>query len=89
MGFKAEHCSDFEVFTAEIRPTILSFDGCRHMHVWRDINSPNTYFTYSVWDSEEHLNRYRESDFFKKTWAQTKQWFSERPAAWSVEQITE
>jgi heme-degrading monooxygenase HmoA len=44
-------------------------------------------FTYSWWDSEEHLNNYRNSHFFDDTWSLTKQKFAAKPEAWSVEKV--
>jgi heme-degrading monooxygenase HmoA len=41
-------------------------------------------FTYSYWETEQHLNKYRFSDLFKHTWQQTKQHFNDKPIAWSL-----
>ena len=34
--------------------------------------------------SQEHLDRYRNSAFFKKSWATLKCWFADKPEAWST-----
>ncbi|MEM0991772.1 MAG: antibiotic biosynthesis monooxygenase family protein [Bacteroidota bacterium] len=64
---------------------IRAFEGCRHLELWRAKTPENILFTYSYWESEEALNRYRHSDFFKTTWQKTKQLFNDKPQAWSVE----
>ena len=45
------------------------------------------FFTYSMWDSESSLNKYRESNTFKDIWSKTKPLFSNKAKAWSVEEI--
>ncbi len=87
MTFQPSSSEEFKAFTKSIQSTIVGFDGCLHMEAYQDTLNPNVFFTYSHWESEERLNAYRESDFFKKTWAQTKQWFADKPKAWSVEKI--
>ena len=73
-----------EVFN-ESAPVIRNFEGCQSMELLRDIKNENVFFTYSIWDSEDDLNRYRHSDFFKKVWSKTKACFAAKPEAWSVE----
>jgi heme-degrading monooxygenase HmoA len=45
------------------------------------------YFTISQWESEEALNNYRHSEFFKQTWVKTKALFQERAEAYSLSSI--
>ena len=66
---------------------IRNFDGCRLLELYRDKNNSTIFFSYSYWESEEHLNTYRNSDFFKSVWKQTKSLFSDKPMAWSVNKI--
>lgn len=87
MTFREDFSETFKEFSASIKDTIKSFDGCSHLDIYRDIHNSNVFFTYSHWESEEHLNRYRDSGFFKTTWAKTKQWFADKPEAWSVEKL--
>ena len=65
---------------------IRSFDGCSHLELWQQAGTSNVFFTYSWWESEDHLNKYRFSELFKDTWAKTKALFAAKPEAWSVEQ---
>ena len=87
MTFRGNSSEIFKEFTISIKDRIKSFDGCLYLDVFRDINNPNIFFTYSHWESEDHLNSYRNSVFFKTTWAKTKQWFDAKPEAWSVEKL--
>jgi heme-degrading monooxygenase HmoA len=51
------------------------------------VNSQNVFFTYSIWDSEDHLYQYRKSVTFKEIWSKTKPLFCNKAKAWSVEEI--
>ena len=61
-------------------------EGCSHLELLNDINSPNIYFTYSYWNDETDLNNYRNSELFASVWSKTKILFCAKPEAWSVEQ---
>ena len=54
----------------------------------QDYNLPNSFSTYSYWQSEEDLNNYRNSEIFNDVWARTKVLFSEKPIAFSLKQHT-
>ena len=73
------------VFDAS-KQLIRKMPGCTHLELLNDINSPSIFFTYSYWNSENDLNKYRDSDLFKTVWSQTKILFDAKPEAWSVEQ---
>lgn len=64
---------------------IRAFDGCHGVDLLRATQSPNIFFTYSHWESEDHLNTYRHSELFQTTWASTKALFADKAEAWSVE----
>lgn len=82
--FASEHIEAFKQVFEESSPVIHTFDGCSHVALWQDIHDPCRFFTYSHWESEDALNAYRHSDFFKATWAKTKALFADKPEAWSV-----
>lgn len=85
MSFAPQHIDSFRQFFAERKETIRGFEGCMFLELWQDINQPGIFFTYSIWESEHHLNKYRFSEFFKDTWTQTKAMFAAKPQAWSVQ----
>lgn len=66
---------------------IRNFQGCRLLELYRDKNNTHIFFTYSYWTSEDALNNYRNSDFFKEIWAETKTFFSDKPEAWSIDKL--
>jgi len=87
MEFEPENVSAFvNIFKAN-KDKITTFNGCHCVELLRDINAQNIFFTYSIWDSESSLNKYRESNTFKDIWSKTKPLFSHKAKAWSVEEI--
>lgn len=84
MTFREEEVEAFKVLFEERKSLIRNFEGCTHLQLWQDQQNPCIFFTYSLWDSEEHLNRYRASHFFDDTWSLTRQKFAARPEAWTV-----
>ncbi len=86
MSFKEDACDDFLNMFHSVKEKIRAFDGCNHLELLRDKNTPTIFITYSYWEDEEALESYRMSDLFRTTWAQTKTFFAAKPEAWSVEQ---
>jgi quinol monooxygenase YgiN len=85
LTFRPEEISAFlEVFETS-KAKIRASEGCQHLELWRAKAPDNVLFTYSYWESEAHLNKYRHSELFKATWAKTKILFADKPEAWSVE----
>lgn len=86
MNFREEEVSNFLELFNERKGLIRSFEGCHHLELWQETGKNNVFFTYSIWDSEQHLDHYRFSELFKDTWAKTKALFADKPQAWSVAQ---
>ena len=86
MTFRAEEVDNFQTLFNERKERIRHFEGCSHLELWQDAHHPNIFFTYSMWQSEAHLDHYRFSELFKDTWAKTKALFADKPNAWSVNQ---
>lgn len=87
MIFREGEAAKFLTNFDEVKTQIRGFDGCSHLQLWNDVAAPDTFFTYSKWESEAHLNAYRNSVLFKETWAFTKTLFADKPAAWSVQEL--
>lgn len=87
MNFKAEHIGDFKQVFDGSKHLIRGFEGCMHLELWQDANDAQTFFTYSFWNTESDLEHYRNSELFKSVWSKTKVLFSERPQAWTVNQL--
>jgi heme-degrading monooxygenase HmoA len=88
MTFEKENIPSFERIFRTSSERIRSFPGCRHLELLQDADNPRVFFTYSHWESEEDLQAYRESDFFREVWGQTRKLFAERPRAWSLNKRT-
>ena len=87
MIFRPEEIDSFKALFEERKELIRNFEGCTNLELWQDKKQPHIFFTYSWWDTEEHLEVYRNSHFFDDTWTLTKQKFAGKPEAWTVEQL--
>ncbi|RSK40345.1 putative quinol monooxygenase [Mangrovimonas spongiae] len=87
MGFQPEKINEFLANFEANKEHIRSFDGCEFLELYRDKNNPNIFFTYSYWNHEDDLERYRQSSLFKSVWAKTKPLFNTKPEAWSVNKL--
>jgi len=88
LTFREDAVSTFlETVFEPSAPKIRAFEGCQHMELLRDTSKQNVLFTMSIWDSESHLESYRNSELFQSTWAKTKVLFDDKPQAWTVEVI--
>ena len=87
MTFSADKTDEFQVRFHNVKDKIIEFEGCELLELYRDKSDSNVFFTYSYWQSEEDLNRYRNSDFFKEVWSNTKKMFTKKPEALSVDKI--
>jgi heme-degrading monooxygenase HmoA len=84
MSFEPRLVPAFLELFEEVKHQIAAFEGCNGLTLLRDAHEPNILFTYSLWESEAHLNKYRFSELFKTTWENTKSKFNAKPIAWSL-----
>ncbi|MGB5818864.1 MAG: antibiotic biosynthesis monooxygenase family protein [Saonia sp.] len=87
LTFKKENIASFKQIFKETKHTIRNFEGCSFLELYQDKNNPTVFFTYSYWDTDNDLERYRNSDFFKQVWGKTKLLFAGKPEAWSLDSI--
>ncbi|MEQ3662659.1 MAG: antibiotic biosynthesis monooxygenase family protein [Flavobacterium sp.] len=87
LRFHKENIPAFLENFEEIKYKIRGFEGNLLLELYQDKNDNRTFFTYSYWETEEHLEAYRNSDLFKGVWSYTKTLFSDKPEAWSVDKI--
>jgi quinol monooxygenase YgiN len=87
MSFKPEEIETFKSIFRTNWQFIKGFEGCSHVELLQDENNPSIFFTYSLWQSEQHLNNYRDSELFAKVWGSTKILFNDKPQAWSVKEL--
>lgn len=88
MIFKEENIDTFLEIFQNSKNAIRQFEGCTELILYKDASDAGVFFTYSIWESEEHLNNYRSSALFKYTWAKTKVLFDDKPKAWTLNKIS-
>jgi len=84
MKFRTDEVEEFVAWFALNQHQIAGFTGCISLELWKDFADPCSFFTHSRWKDDQSLQNYRQSDFFKATWARTKALFEEPAQAWSV-----
>ncbi len=87
MTFREGTEEEFLALFARKEAAIRAFAGCRHLELLRNRHAPNVFFTLSLWDSEEALENYRQSQLFRQTWAQTRALFAARAEAWTLDPL--
>lgn len=87
MTFKTDALVEFKNIFKTVKLKILSSKGCLHLELLQDKNNPSVLFTHSVWNDEQDLEQYRNSELFKTTWSKTKKLFGDRPEAWSTTKL--
>ncbi|MCB0514674.1 MAG: antibiotic biosynthesis monooxygenase [Chitinophagales bacterium] len=83
LEFREDSVQDFLTYIRPFQEAIRASAGCTFLQIIQDNNNPQLIFTYSQWQSEQDLENYRQSALFTQVWAQTKRWFSAKPAAWT------
>jgi len=87
MGFFEDKVDEFLTNFDTVKQDIRNFDGNLFLELYRDKTNPTVFFTYSYWETEAHLEAYRQSALFRDTWAVTKPLFNSKPEAWSVDKL--
>lgn len=86
LSFKQAYRAKFESDFPQTKKVVISNDGCHDVILLKS-KEAGIYFTYSTWDSEVHLNKYRNSDTFKKIWSQFKINFDNKAEAWTTKEV--
>ncbi|MFC5191991.1 putative quinol monooxygenase [Algoriphagus aquatilis] len=89
MTFRPEEVEAFLKNFEANKLSIRNSPGCKHLELWQDDHEKNIFMTYSHWESEEALNKYRDSELFKSVWSFTKALFAEKPQAFSTKKLQE
>ncbi|NMM49016.1 putative quinol monooxygenase [Marinigracilibium pacificum] len=85
MSFDPSKTEEFiEIFKSS-KDKIKASEGCLHVELLQDLDTPNVFSTYSLWEEDKYLQQYRHSELFKNTWAKTKVLFNDKPQAYSYE----
>ncbi len=87
LTFSTDKREVFLNYFETIKDDIRSRKGCIEVHAYENAHVKGMFFTISKWESEEHLNAYRESELFGKVWPTVKAWMIEKPEAWTMDLI--
>ena len=87
MRFQEDKIEAFLENFEQIKEKIRGFEGNQFLELYQDKNDNRIFFTYSFWETEAHLEKYRQSELFNEVWTYTKAMFSDKPEAWSVDKV--
>lgn len=87
LSFIEDKVPDFIDIFENSKLLIKAFEGCQALRLYRDHLHQNVFYTYSLWQSHDHLEKYRNSELFKSTWQKTKLLFNTKPMAFSLEEF--
>lgn len=87
MSFYPEKVEAFLENFHKNKEHIRNFKGNTFLELYQDKNNKSVFFTYSIWESEEDLENYRNSELFNEVWTFTKALFNDKPQAWSVDRL--
>ena len=83
MTFEETKTKEFLQLFESTKHKIRTFPGCQHLELWQDPDDAAIFMTFSIWESQDHLNAYRNSPLFEDVWAKTKSLFADKPIAFS------
>ena len=81
MNFRPEEVENFLLIFHQSKDKIRHMPGCQHLELWNSQSDTTIYYTYSIWDSEDDLNNYRDSELFQSVWPATKALFASKAEA--------
>ncbi|HEX9980138.1 MAG TPA: antibiotic biosynthesis monooxygenase family protein [Flavobacterium sp.] len=87
LSFHEHYIEDFLSNFNIMKEQIRNAPGNRLLELYRDKTNGNVFFTYSLWDTEQDLENYRNSELFSEVWTFTKKLFNAKPEAWSVDRL--
>jgi len=79
--------SEFEKIYQVRNPFKNGVKGCTSVKVMQDVNHKDVFYTVSLWDSNDDLEAYRQSDYFAETWPMVKAQLSKRAEAFSMTEL--
>ncbi len=89
MTFREDCLSEFHAIFDRSKAHIRAFPGNHYLELLCDPDHTGVRMTYSLWESADALEAYRQSELFRTTWAATKVLFAERAIAFSGEKMEE
>lgn len=89
MYFTSPGAEEFLQIFDHHKEAIRNFPGCSHLQLLRDPDDELCFTTLSHWQTEDDLERYRNSELFGQVWGQVKTLFSQRSQAFSLKKFIE
>jgi quinol monooxygenase YgiN len=87
LTFRKEEVPVFNNYFQTVCETIRHQPGCHLLQAWQDIDRPEIFFTYSLWDGTDDLENYRNSAFFLQFWKTVKPWFDDKAEVWTFNKV--
>lgn len=84
MHFESDFVNEFQDVFKAVQPKIVAFNGCNGVQLLQDKSNKSIFFTISIWQNQDALETYRQSDLFKATWSIVKPRFKHKAEAWSL-----
>ena len=64
---KPEERENFVAYLQQEKVDVFKkFAGCERFDLYKDLTDPNAFLLYEEWQTLDHFDAYRHSDFFKK-----------------------
>ncbi|NQV73783.1 antibiotic biosynthesis monooxygenase [bacterium] len=89
LTIRADQVDAFLKLFERSKHKIKASPGCLHLELIGETDQPHKLSTLSRWDSVSALDEYRNSDFFRETWALSKTMFADRALAQSYQVVSE
>lgn len=77
----------FENFMNNLSEEKLTLEGCLHHDFFCEKDNRNMYYSYTIWQSEKFLNKYKKTDLFKEVTRTLRHICIKEPIAWTVENV--
>jgi quinol monooxygenase YgiN len=84
LNFQPDRVDEFLEIFNQNKQVLAKSDGCIRLEIFKRTNDTDTYVTISNWQSEEHLEMYRQSELFKDIWSKVKPLFNNKAQAWTL-----
>lgn len=81
MQFQPDKIDSFLSVFESSKAKIRAREGCLSLQLIQDPQQPHILCTSSIWESEDALNAYRDSELFQVTWSLTKPLFQAKAKA--------
>ncbi len=85
LEFQEAFIQDFKFVYEKHLVYMKSLPSCQSLDFYNERGNPHIFFTISVWESEEALDNYRSSEYFRDIWGRIKPWFQAKPQAWTLD----